>query len=58
VQKFKNKKSGAKRISIFHTNTHYFWVRSKNCEERLTASSCLSIRIEQRGSHWMDFHEI
>jgi hypothetical protein len=43
-----------------------FWTRSQNREKRLTASSCLSVRpsvrpsvrMEQLGSHWMDFHEI
>ena len=33
--------------SKFHT----FMVRSQN-------SSCLSVRMEQRGSEWTDFHEI
>jgi len=35
---------------------------SQNCEKRLLASSCptvrLSISMEQLGSHWADFHEI
>ena len=26
--------------------------------KRLLASSCLSVRMEQLGSHWTDFHEI
>jgi hypothetical protein len=26
-------------------------------EKRLLASSCLSVRMEQLGSHWKDFHE-
>jgi hypothetical protein len=30
----------------------------KNCETRPIASSCLSVRLEQFGSHWTDFHEI
>jgi len=30
----------------------------QNYEKRLLASSCLSVRIEQLGSHWTDFHEI
>jgi hypothetical protein len=29
-----------------------------NCEKRLLASSCPSVRTERRGSHLMDFHEI
>jgi hypothetical protein len=32
--------------------------RSKNCEKRLLALSCLSARMEQVGSHLTDFHEI
>ena len=39
-----------------------FYTLSQNCEKRLLASSCLSVRVEQRveqlGSHWMNFHEI
>jgi hypothetical protein len=42
--------------------TYHFQARSQNCEKRLLASSCLSVhqsvRIEQLGPHWMDFHEI
>jgi len=34
----------------------------QNCEERLLGLSCLSlhpsVRMEQLGSHWTDFHEI
>jgi hypothetical protein len=45
-------------ISQFRT---YRRVR-KNCEKRLSASSylpvCPSVRTEQLGSHWVDFHEI
>ena len=26
--------------------------------KRLLASSCLSVRMEQLGSHWTDFHKI
>jgi hypothetical protein len=37
-----------------------FQARSQNCEKRVLGSSCLSIRLsirmEQLGSHWMDFH--
>jgi hypothetical protein len=36
-------------------------VLSQNCEKRLLASSCLSVRpsvrMEQLGSHWTDFRE-
>jgi hypothetical protein len=30
----------------------------QNCEKRLLASSCLSVRMQQLGSHWKDFHDI
>ena len=37
-------------------------MRSQNCKKRLLASSCLSVRpsvrIEQLGPHWTEFHEI
>jgi hypothetical protein len=36
----------------------YFLGTLANCEKRLLASSCLSVRMEQLGSHWTDFHEI
>ena len=36
----------------------FFLARSQHCEKRLLASSCLSVRIQQLGSHWTDFHEI
>jgi hypothetical protein len=39
-----------------------FIARSQNCEKRLLASSCVSIRpsarMEQLVFHWTDFHEI
>jgi hypothetical protein len=34
------------------------WTRSQNFENGLLPSSCLSVRMEQLGSHWTDFHEI
>ena len=34
-----------------------FYARWQNCEKRLLASSCLSVRMEQLGYHWTDFHE-
>jgi hypothetical protein len=37
---------------------HLFPVRSQNCEKRLLASSCLSVRMEQFGSQWTDYHEM
>jgi len=40
----------------------HFWARLQECEKRLLASSCLSVRLcvcmEHLGSHWKDFHEI
>jgi len=36
------------------------WARSQNCEKRPLASClsvCLSVRMEQFGSHWTDMHE-
>jgi hypothetical protein len=43
-----------------------FYARSRNCEKWQTAQLCLficlyvrpSVRMEQLGSHWSDFHEI
>jgi hypothetical protein len=35
-----------------------FYARSQSSEKRPLASSCLSVRMEQLGSHWTDFHEI
>jgi len=35
-----------------------FKARSQNCEKRLLPFSCLSVRMEHLGSHWLDFHEI
>jgi hypothetical protein len=41
---------------------HYLEARSQKCEERLLALSRLSVRpsvrMDQLGSHWTDFHEI
>ena len=34
-----------------------FLARSQNCEKRLLASSCLSVRMEQLGYHRKDYHE-
>ena len=35
-----------------------FYASSQNCDTRLLASSCLSVRMQQLDSHWTDFHEI
>ena len=32
--------------------------RSQNCEKRLLASSCPSVRMKQLDSHWTDFNEV
>jgi hypothetical protein len=58
-------------IRIYMPNKKFyntsFYARLQNCEKRLLASSylpfvcpsvCLSVRMEQLGSHWTDFHEI
>jgi hypothetical protein len=50
-----NKRNGV-RSAYFETCD--VWARSQNCEKRLLASLCLSVRMEQLGSHWTDFHEI
>jgi len=38
--------------------TDRFYTLSQKCENQVLASSCLSFRKEQRGSHFTDFHEI
>ena len=35
-----------------------FWVSSEHREKLILASSNLSVRVEQLGYHWTDFHEI
>jgi len=35
-----------------------FQALSQNCEKRLLASSCQSVRMEQSVSYYMDIHEI
>jgi len=39
------------------TQSSRFHACSNYCESRLLASSCLSVRVQQIGSHWLDFHE-
>ena len=36
----------------------HFQARPQICEKRLLVSSCLSVRMEQLGYRWTDFHEI
>jgi len=47
---------------IHTTNVRTFYrlnvARSQNCEKQLLASPCLSVRMEQFGFNWADFHEI
>ena len=50
-------------IVVFITSIKYkAWfsvlVCSENCKEQLLALLCLSVCMEQLGSHWMDFYEI
>jgi hypothetical protein len=47
-----------KLINILICRQGSFLVLLKNCKKRLSASSCLSVRMEQLGSRWSDFHEI
>ena len=35
-----------------------FQTRSQNYEKRRSASSCMSVRMEQLGSNWTNFNEI
>jgi len=35
-----------------------FWVHLQNCLKWLLGSSCLSVCMEQLGSHWTDLREI
>ena len=47
-------------VSSFHFYPFFtpFLGAVANCEKRLLASSCVSVHMEQLGSHWTDFHEI
>jgi hypothetical protein len=46
--------------SIGNSNAILFFLRRfrKIAEKLLLVSSCLSVRMEQIGSHWEDFREI
>ena len=46
------------KFTVFVVLVFYFFAPSKNCEELLLASPCLSVRTQQLGSHWTNFHEI
>jgi hypothetical protein len=43
---------------IFCSNNTFLGPFEKNCGKRQLASSCLSVRMEQLGSHLTDFYEI
>ena len=45
-------------LSPIRLFSSFFLARLQNCEKRLLASSCLSVRTEKLGSHWTDFNEI
>jgi len=55
-------------VNVTVTQEQLLWVFrflgsfAKNCEKQLLTSSrldiCLSVRMEQFGSHWTDFREI
>jgi hypothetical protein len=47
-----------KHINSASAECTIFLARSQNCEKQLLASSRPSVRTEQFGSHWADFHEI
>jgi hypothetical protein len=46
---------------LFVRTFSHFYARSQNCQKQVWASSCLfnrlSVRVEQLGFHWTDFHE-
>jgi hypothetical protein len=50
------------RCLLIWRKSFHVLARSQNCEKRLLASSCLSVRppacMEQLDSHWTDLHEI
>jgi hypothetical protein len=53
--------SDAKRVplrAITYILLGIFLKRSRSFEKRLLLPSCLSVRTEQLGSRWTDFHEI
>jgi hypothetical protein len=49
---------GAVEVLPVKQSRVYNLALSQNCEKRLLASSCPSVRMKQLGSHWMDVHEI
>jgi hypothetical protein len=47
-------------LTIINIIITVLWAHSQNFEKQLLASSCLcpTVRMEQLGSHWADFHKI
>jgi len=41
-------------FTLFVVFVLYFCAPSKNCVKLLLASSCLSVRAQQLGSHWTE----
>jgi hypothetical protein len=50
--------SAWRRQLILHAKHCVLFIFIRRVRKRLLAASCLSIRMEQLGSHWTDFHEI
>jgi len=46
------------KFTVFVVLVLYFYVPTKNYVKLLLASSCLSVRTQQLGSHWTNLHEI
>ena len=46
------------RLVFGHNAGFIFQVLSQNCEECFVIFVCLSVRMEQLGSHWRDFRKI
>jgi len=45
-------------VTVTVTQCHLSFRRvRKNCEKRLLALSCMSVRMEQHGSHWAEFYK-
>jgi len=57
-----NNVSSRNKITLYVHCLPRSWLHSQNCEKRLLAFSCQSVRpsvrMERLGSHWTDFHEI
>jgi hypothetical protein len=55
---YKNEEQG--KISLIKERLKLFYVQAlwQNCEKRLLASSCPSLRMKELGTHWAYFDEI